>query len=353
MRMFLKIFQQILVFGGIGVVIFVSLYVFVFDGSMDKMIAFKDRILKNNKQKNAETTKKSTNKKEKKVVKRKEKIFLADSRDFLDFDDIKVFSASNPIGLIVKKGKKEFVGVLEVHGVNYNLLSIEEREILEEKFAELLNGRDYSIQIFVQSRNVDIESYEYKYNSRLEEIKKLLIRVRDKIELAQESNEPVEKIAELNKSLIRITRQYDYGLGIRDWILQRCKEKSMIERKYYIVLSHKHNRASFKEELTYEEILNNAFFDISNKASSIKSALLKGNVESDILTGFQLADLLYRSYNKADSKHYKLNRALKSRFSHLYTTSKPVDLKRLERKSKEIDNELEELKVNSKEKVGA
>jgi len=362
MKMFLVIFQKVLVVGGLGMAIFVFLYVFIFDGNMDRMIEFKDKILRkktkgtsngkkdNKKNKNKKDKKSNQTSDNKKINKKsKDKVVVKDSRDILDFEKVIAFSPDNPIGLVVKK-EKEYIGVVEVKGINYNLLSIEEREILEESFAKLLNGIDYPMQIYVQSRKVDIESYELKYTKRLEDIKKTLDRMNDKLIFLKESNEDIDKIVSMERDINRLATQYNYGLEIKEWIIARCKQKSMLERKYYLVVSHKHNTRSFKEELTEQEMVHNAFFDISNKSSSIVSALQRANLDGKLLTAFELTDLLYRAYNKSDSEYYKLDKALKSRFSHLYNTSKPVELKKLERQAKEIDEQLG--KLNSKQKVG-
>jgi len=69
MRLFLEIFQKVLVVGGLGMAIFVFLYVFVFDGNMDRMIEFKDKILRKKTQTTSKDKKdkKDTNKKEDKA----------------------------------------------------------------------------------------------------------------------------------------------------------------------------------------------------------------------------------------------------------------------------------------------
>ena len=360
MKIFLSIYQKILVIGGVGVALFVSLYVFAFDGDMNKMKNFKDKLLrkkvdkdKGNEKipKEKKESKQKNNKESKEGSKGKGSIVLTDSRDFLDFDEVMSFSVQNPMGLVILKGRKEFVGYVEVRGVNYNLLSIAEREILEESFGKLLNGIDYANQIYLQTRKIDIESYIYRYTSRVNELKTSIDRMKSRLEFLYESSKEDDSILLEQRDLNRLIAQYNYGVEINKWIIERCSQKSMLEKKYYIVISHKHNTTAFEEELTEKELIHNAFFDISNKGRAIISALEGAELGGKILTGFEACDLLYRSYNKSESENYKLERAIKSRFSHLYTTSEPVELKRLKRQAKEIDEEIKELE--NKKKVGA
>jgi predicted RNase H-like nuclease (RuvC/YqgF family) len=130
----------------------------------------------------------------------------------------------------------------------------------------------------------------------------------------------------------------------------------MLERRYYIAVSHIYNDSKFKEQLTEKEKLSNAFFDIENKASSLISALQRAKLSGKLLTGEEIAELLYISYNKADSEHYKFENALKSKFSHLYTTAEPVERKAMKRRLKDLEKEEEKITKEIdelEEKVGA
>jgi len=349
MKLFMAIFNKVFVFGGLLVAGIVFLYVFIFNGDLNKMKTtfynLKKGKLKSSENGNQKKDKIDKKNNKNKKVKSKEKISIDTSDEFLDFDKVVVFSKKNPVGLIKKKGKNEYVGAVEVFGCNYNLLSIEEREDLEREFAKLLNGIDYPIQIYIQSRKVDIEGYENKYNARLEEIKKKIEKTQSKLEFLKEANEDKETIREVGVTLNKLIAQYNYGAKIKEYMMQRCQEKTMLERKYFIIMTHKHDKLAFKEEQTEQELIHNAFFDINNKANSIIDALRRANLDGKLLSGFELANLLYTAYNKADSEYYKLNKALKSRFSHLYTTAEPVSIKQARRQLENLNQQIEEVSV--------
>lgn len=321
---------QVLVFVLVLAAIGGGIFLLVFDGKMPSKKTKQASTNANNK----ETSK---NKGAQEKSKEKEQQNILKVQDFLDFDNIEIFSKDNPMGAIVRDNNSEFIGVIEVLGINYNLLSIEEREMLEDSFAKLLNGLDYPIQIHVQSRKLDIEEYGKKYSERLEEIKKNYDSLVAKLNFLKDNDGALNEIIDMEDKINRTANQYNYGQEIKAYIMARSESKNMLERKYYIILTHRHNKGLFEEELTYKEILNNAFYDIANKANSLISALSRANLGGKILSGMELAELLYTSYNKSESGIYKLSQAIRSQFNHLYVTAAPVELKKLAREVEKLE----------------
>lgn len=329
---YIFIFQKIIIVVGlIGAVAGVMLI--VFDGDISKIKGLFGKLAGK-----APTQPKEKNKNTSSKNKQQKDTNNKYTQDFLDFDEIKVFPETG-YGLIVRNNKKDFVGVIEVDGINYNLLSLEEREVLEDSFGKLLNGIDYPIQIYIQNRALDIEMYSKQYANRLSEIEKEINKTHSKIEFLKDTNGDQDLINDLTIKLKRLSSQYSYGVQIKNFIIEKSKEKNMLERRYYIVLSHRHDEKNFNEQLTYEELAYNAFFDISNRASSLISALQRANLGGKLLSGVELAELLYIAYNKGDSETYKTKNALRSRFSHYYSTAEPVELKAMRRHVKELEKE--------------
>lgn len=340
-----------IVFIFLVIVMIFSILLLVFDGKIPSLNK-NPKILAKNKSSNKKKSK-DNGKRSDKAKEEDNEVNTSSTQDFIDFEDIEIFSKDNPMGLIVRKNKTEYTGVIEVAGINYNLLSIEERETLEDSFGRLLNGIDYPLQIYIQSRKLDIDNYNNKYISRLDELKKTIDTLTSRYKFLVNSNEDNtnnEQIMDLESKIIRLTNQYNYGAEIKDYMMLRSTQKNILEKKYFIVITHKHNSRMFEEELTYEELLNNAFSDIANKASSIINALKRSKLDGKILNGVEIAELLYSAYNKSDSGSYKMANALKSNFSHLYTTSMPVELKKITRELEEVQkikdeeiNKLQEL----------
>ena len=59
--------------------------------------------------------------------------------------------------------------VLECQGVNYDLMSSVEKVAVEEGFLQFLNSLRYPIQIYVQSRTVDLTKSLDGYRKKLKE----------------------------------------------------------------------------------------------------------------------------------------------------------------------------------------
>ena len=69
---------------------------------------------------------------------------------FMEFDKIED-------NMIVKKNGNEYLMVIECQGVNYDLMSQMEQAAVEEGFIGFLNSLRYPIQIYVQTRTVNLE----------------------------------------------------------------------------------------------------------------------------------------------------------------------------------------------------
>lgn len=327
----------------------------VFDGDINKI---KEKFGKKEvpgkkvpKEKENKQDKKENKKEKKKGSKKEEKII--DSRNILDFDEIRAVQSDTPIGIIVRNNKTEFVGVIEVKGINFNLLSLSEKDILEESFARLLNGIDYNISISIQSRKLEMDKFSLKYKKRLEELEKEHKKLNEKV-LMLEKKLPQEhpEVTNAKTNLYRLESQLNYGIDLYNYSMERCLQKDMLERKYFICISHKHNYKKFNEELTYDEKISNAFFDIANKASSIISALQRAKLNGRLLSPVEVGELIYTFYNKEDSDNYKIRKALETKFNSYFITAEPVELKMHKRKIDELENMEKELKEEiSKDKL--
>ncbi|PIZ77102.1 MAG: hypothetical protein COY04_00595 [Parcubacteria group bacterium CG_4_10_14_0_2_um_filter_7_35_8] len=75
----------------------------------------------------------------------------ASTQDFLEIDQIRE-------GVIVLKSKA-LRGILMISSLNFALKSVEEQETIIYQFQNLLNSLDFSIQIVIQSRKMNITGY--------------------------------------------------------------------------------------------------------------------------------------------------------------------------------------------------
>ena len=83
---------------------------------------------------------------------------------FMEFDKIED-------NMIVRKNGNKFLMVIECQGVNYDLMSGLEINSVEQGFIQFLNTLRYPIQIYVQTRTVNLESGIIKYKDRINAIR--------------------------------------------------------------------------------------------------------------------------------------------------------------------------------------
>ena len=84
---------------------------------------------------------------------------------FMEFDKI-------DDNMILQKGGKRFLMVIECQGVNYDLMSGLEKNSVEQGFLQFLNTLRYPIQIYVQTRTVNLGSSINTYKERVDTISK-------------------------------------------------------------------------------------------------------------------------------------------------------------------------------------
>ena len=79
---------------------------------------------------------------------------------FMEFDEIKD-------NMIVQKNGKRYLMAIECQGINYDLMSGLEKNSVEQGFLQFLNTLRYPIQIYVQTRTVNLGSSINTYKERV------------------------------------------------------------------------------------------------------------------------------------------------------------------------------------------
>lgn len=254
---------------------------------------------------------------------------------FMEFDKIED-------NMIIKKNGNNFLMVVECQGVNYDLMSGLEKNSVEQGFIQFLNTLRYPIQIYVQTRTVNLESGIIKYKERVNEIKDKLIR--KQIEYSRKEGMGYSK-EELNKAKLEVVREqnlYEYGVDVIENTERMSLNKSILRRHYYVIISYTPedmNSSNFGKD----EIRNMAFSDLYTKSQSIISALGVCGVNGKILDSNELAELLYIAYNRDEAEIYELDKALNAGYDELYSTAPDVLLKRMVEIDKKIEKEANEL----------
>lgn len=250
--------------------------------------------------------------------------------DFMDFEKIE----DNMI--IQKKGK--YLMVLECQGVNYDLMSEMERASVEQGFMQFLNTLRTEIQIYVQTRTVNLEDSILSYKEKFKEIEEKYEEIEEKYNEMKKSDKYTDK--EIQNSYLELIRQknkYEYTKDIIANTEKSSLNNSVLHKKYFIIIPY-YEDEMITDNLSKEEIQSMVFSELYTKARSIARTLSRCEVNAKILDSDGLIDLLYVAYNRDESDVFSARRALQAGFEDLYTTAPDV----IDKKMKLLDKQIEE-----------
>ena len=96
-------------------------------------------------------------------VKKTKTYTLEDSNKFMEFESI----VDN---MIVVKNNVKYLMVVECKGINYDLMSEVEKNGVEEGFVQFLNTIRYPIQLYIQTRTVNLNDSIARYEDNVQKI---------------------------------------------------------------------------------------------------------------------------------------------------------------------------------------
>ena len=250
--------------------------------------------------------------------------------NFMEFDKIED-------NMIVQKDGKRFLMVVKCQGINYDLMSAVEKNSVEQGFIQYLNTLRNPIQIYIQTRKVDLTGSIDTYKQKVKDIGDNLARMEYDYNQKVRSGQASSRNLDAEKFEIAKARNlYEYGTDIVKNTERMSLNKNILTKHYYIVLSH-YPEEAINSVYGQEEINNIAFSELYTKAQSTISLLSVCGINGKILDSNELADLLYSAYNRDEAELYDLNRAINAGVDSLYTTSQDVIEKRMEELDKQIE----------------
>lgn len=268
---------------------------------------------------------------------------ICDSRDLLEFDEIIV---CNEDEAILKVSENEYLAFIEVGGVSYNLLSIEERLSLEEAYGTLLNGVDFEFQKYIQTRSLNLDNYITKYEIRVKELEDKLKNLKYKVETAKNTKAEENYKVEYKK----LENQLEYAYKLLKYFKEKYVESKLLERKYYIIVSYFHNPSEY-EEMTDLEKLKIVYSNLYNKVSLFIDSFQRMNMSCKFLDAMGIAELQYRAFNRDEAGILKLENAVKAKYNHLCTTATPIYVKQILEEKKKVEEEQKEIEEKIKDKL--
>ena len=246
----------------------------------------------------------------------KESIF-----DFMEFDGVED-------NMIIQKNGKRFIMVIECQGINYDLMSKMEKISVEEGFQQFLNTLTRPIQIYIQTRTINLESSITTYNSRVKDIenkyRKMLFEYNT---MRKSGNYTAEELSRYYYELTKQRNLLEYGQDIIANTEKMSLNKNVLNKKYYIIIHYyaQENENNYDKE----EIRNNAFSELYTNAQGLIRTLSACSIGGKILNSKELVDLLYMAYNRDEAEIFGINKALAAQYDSLYSTSQDVFEKKL------------------------
>ena len=261
--------------------------------------------------------------------------------NFMEFDTVRD-------NMIIQRKGKRYLMVIECQGINYDLMSSVEKTGVEEGFVQFLNTLRYQIQIYVQTRSVNLENSLQVYRQRVKEVENKFRKMQMQYDDMKESGEYTDE--QLQKAYYELTKQsnlYEYGKSVLQDTERMSLNKNILNKKYYIIVPYYSSEAG-NENLDARELEEIAFSELYTRTQSLIRSISTCGVRGKILKSNELIELLYMAYNREEAETFGLDKAIQAGFNEMYSTAPDV----LKKKMKEIDNEIEEKAIQiAKEKV--
>ena len=251
--------------------------------------------------------------------------------NFMEFDTI-------DDNMIIQKNGTRFLMVIECQGVNYDLMSSVEKTGVEKGFVQFLNALRNPIQIYIQTRSVNLEGSISGYKEKLRKVEDKLNRMKmqyyDMLDSGTYTQEQIEKaFYELTKQ----TNLYEYGRDIIKDTERLSLNRNVLNKKYYIVVPYYASELE-STDLDKDEIKSLAFSEAYTRAQSLIASIAGCGVRGKILRTNELIELLYIAYNRDEAETFGLDKALQAGYNEINSTAPDV----LDKRMRELDKYIEQ-----------
>ena len=272
---------------------------------------------------------------EKKQVKKSEIIYTPESIiDFMDFDRIE----DNMI--IQKKGK--FLMIVECQGINYDLMSDMEKVSVEQGFISFLNTLRHPVQLYIQTRTINLERSIQGYKAKLKEIENKYLKIQGQYEnLLKDSKSSIIDVEKIKYELVKQKNLKEYTEDIIRDIERQSLNRSILSKRYYVVIPCYQSEVE-AGDFSKTEIKDMAFSELYTRARAVINSLFACQVIGKVLNSEELTELLYIAYNRDESDLFWMDKIKKAGFDEMYSTAPDA----IDKKIKLLDKKIEEESIS-------
>ncbi|MGE4283055.1 MAG: hypothetical protein AB7G87_04970 [Clostridia bacterium] len=255
---------------------------------------------------------------------------------------------------IVTDNGTRFTTALSCTGVAFDYLSPLERKVVEDNYIGFYNMLDWSIQLYIQGRLMDVESNLFYLQENLDTITKEydnMISHRKKLaaiigDLKETSPARYVSYLEELEETERSIRSLEYQINHKEEEIAYAKAVASPESQpqfdSHIIFSHEYSADDFTTELSPDEIFKKAADSLDTKASNTAGVMKRTMTECEQLTKQQMAEILYRAYNLSDADIVPFKEILKTSAFDLFTTTDYFEESKIRYTAEAIKKDLEQ-----------
>lgn len=257
-------------------------------------------------------------------------------QEFMEFDKIED-------NMVVQMDGKKYLMIIECEGINYDLMSEIEKSAVEQGFIQFLNTLRYPIQLYVQTRTINIGSSIESYNVKIGKIRHDLEKKQNEYKkMIQMGGYSRSDLDGLRIEIARMQNMYDYGSDVVKNIEKMSLNKNVLKKHYYIIIPY-YTAELGNDLLSEEEKRNMVFSELYTRAQTIIRTLFACSVKGRVMDSNSIAELLYVAYNRDESEVYGIDKALRAGYDELYSTAPDVLDKRMEAINRTVEEKAIEL----------
>lgn len=203
------------------------------------------------------------------------------TQDFIDIYDIK-----NDL-VILKNGK--VAAVLQLNSINFDLLSSREQDAIISTYAEIINSLNFTVQVVIKSRAMNIEKYVNKLLDIEQKVTDPLLR-----QQAEAYRKFVQKTIKVNKVL---DKQF-YLVIPSGYVEYEQIGKNPFE--FFSKLIGKQNQRA--KEIDVDRIIADTRGDLVPKIDTLIRLFEKIHINAKRMTTVELVKLYFDSYKESSGK---------------------------------------------------
>lgn len=184
--------------------------------------------------------------------------------------------------LILEDGS--FRKIIMVSGINFSLKSEKEQAVITVAYHDFLNGLDFSIQIVVHSRKINIDGYLDRLSGRLKSEPSPLLRSQI-TEYSKFVREFVSQNAIMEKTFLVVVPWHPATIS------------SQAKSAFSFLPSFGKKKSDEEKKQAEQQDVSHDIAQIDQRVNQVVEGLFTIGLETVVLNNEQLAELLYNFYN--------------------------------------------------------